>query len=216
MIAFGCATTNEEEYLAYARPSIARVAEPNALLMRRQGHDSIHEPYNEMLEEAAEYDNLEAVVLLHQDLSIEDKDFLAKIRGILAASPDVAVIGAAGARDVHSLSWWEGECHGGLEMPAVVPGGERVRYVRGAYEVDAVDGILLVLSPWAVRELRFDRELAGSLDGYDLDLCLQAREHRRRVVVGEFDVSHHVRYDGFFDRDRWTEAAAAVQEKWEF
>jgi hypothetical protein len=215
MIAFGCATTDDEEYRAYAAPSIERVAEPGALLMRRHGYDSIQEPYNEMLDEAGRRDDLEAVVLLHQDLSIEDGQFLAKVRALLAASPDVAVIGSAGARGVRGLAWWEGECHGNVNSPQLVPGGSRLSYSHGAHEVDSVDGMLLVFSAWAVRELRFDRDLAGALDGYDIDICLQARARGRRVVACALQVSHHVDYQGFFDRDRWVRAAVAIQRKWE-
>lgn len=183
--------------------------------MRRHGYDSIHEPYNEMLVEATECDELEAVVLLHQDLSIDDEGFLAKVRGILAASPDVAVIGTAGARHVRGLAWWEGESHGFLDEPLLIPGGSHIHYSHGAHEVDTVDGMLLVLSPWAARELRFDSDLAGPLDGYDMDFCLQARARGRRVVATGFRVRHYVRYDGFFDHRRWIQAAVALQRKWE-
>lgn len=215
MIAFGCATTNEEEYLAYAAPSVERAAEPDSLTMRRHGHGSIHEPYNEMLDEASGHEELEAVVLLHQDLTIEDESFLAKIRAVLAASEEVAVIGVAGAREVRGLAWWEGESYGAARSPRLVPGGSHLQYSQGAFEVESVDGLLLVLSAWAARELRFDQELAGPLDGYDMDLCLQARARGGRVVVADLDVSHHVEYDGFFDRRRWIEAAVALQRKWE-
>lgn len=215
MIAFGCATTSEEEYLAYAAPSVARVAEPDSLSLRRHGYDSIHEPYNEMLAEASERDDLEAVVLLHQDLSIDDDAFLAKIRDVLAASDEVAVIGVAGARGVSSLAWWEGESsYGAAHSPQLVPGGSHIQYSHGAHEVDSVDGLLLVLSAWAARQLRFDRGLAGPLDGYDMDICLQARARGGRVVVADLAVSHHVGYEGFFDRRRWVRAAVALQRKW--
>lgn len=214
MIAFGCATTSEEEYLAYAAPAVERHAEPGSLTMRRHGYDSIHEPYNEMLVEAASRDDLEAVVLLHQDLTIEDESFLAKVRAILAASEEVAVIGVAGAREVRGLAWWEGESYGAAHSPRLVPGGSHLQYSYGAFEVESVDGLLLVLSAWAARELRFDHELAGPLDGYDMDLCLQARARGGRVVVADLAVSHHVAYEGFFDRRRWVEAAVALQRKW--
>ena len=214
MIAFGCATTSESEYRAFAEPSIRRLAERGSLVMRRHGYDSIQEPYNEMLARAGERDDLEAVVLLHQDLSIEDPFFLGKLRSLLAASDDVAVIGAVGARGVDSLAWWDGEeSHGHVDVPAMVPGGTRLDFSRGAHEVDAVDGLLLVLSAWAARELRFDADLSGPLDGYDTDICLQARAHGKRVVVGDFDVAHHVQVD-FFDRERWARAAVALRRKW--
>jgi hypothetical protein len=216
MIAFGCATTDEREYRAHAAPSIERVAERDSVLMRRHGYGSIHEPYNEMLDEVARQEDLEAVVLLHQDVSIDDESFMAKVRGILAASPEVAIVGAAGARDVPGLAWWEGsQSHGRFDSPVLVPGGSRMVYSHGVHEVDSVDGMLLVLSAWAARELRFDGELAGPLDGYDMDICLQARARAKRVVAGGIAVSHYTTYEGFFDRRRWTRAAVALQRKWE-
>jgi hypothetical protein len=214
MIAFGCATTDEDEYRTHAQPGIARAAEPNSLVMRRHGYDCIHDPYNEMLDEAAAHDDLEALVLLHQDLSIDDDAFVAHVRGLLAASSEIAIAGTVGGRGAPGLAWWEGESHGYVEAPELVPGGVRLQYSHGAHEVDSVDGMLLVLSPWAVRELRFDRGLAGALDGYDLDICLQARERGKRVVAYGFGVSHHVRYETFYERGRWVRADVAVRRKW--
>ena len=213
VISFGCATTDEREYRAYAAPTIERLAEPDSLLMRRHDCDSIHEPYNDMLAEAAEHADLEAVVLLHQDVSIEDELFLPKVRALLAASDEVAVIGSAGARNVTGLAWWEGSPRGRAESPLMVPGGNVDVYSRGNFEVDSVDGLLLILSPWAVRELRFDRNLAGPLDGYDADICLQARARGRRVVVGDFRVHHYAPRD-FLDHRRWVRAAVALRRKW--
>jgi Glycosyltransferase like family len=213
VIAFGSATTNEGEYRAYAAPTVERLAEPDSLLMRRHGYDSIHEPYNEMLAEAAKHDDLEAVVLLHQDISIEDDAFLARVRAVLAASEEVAVIGSAGARDIAGLAWWEGSARGRAESPAMIPGGSVDVYSHGDFEVDSVDGMLLVLSAWAARELRFDRGLAGPLDGYDADICFQARARGRRVVVADLRVSHYAPRD-FLDHRRWVDAAVALQRKW--
>jgi len=214
MIAFGCATLSDEEYRVYAGPSIERLAEPGALVMRRDGFNSIQEPYNEMLAEASTHEDLEAVVLLHQDVSIDDDDFLAKVRAILAASDEIALVGTMGATGVHGLAWWEGETHrGNVDSPVMVPGGVRIRHSRGAHEVEAIDGMLLVFSPWAAAELRFDEELSGPLDGYDVDICMQARARGRRVVVGDFDVAHYALED-FLDRERWVRAAIALQRKW--
>ncbi len=216
MLAFGCATTSAEEYFAYAAPTIERVAESDSLIMRRHGFGTIHEPYNEMLAAAGERDDLEALILLHQDLSIGDPYFAERVRALLAADERVAVIGAAGARNVRSLAWWEGDDPAGrVESPRLVPGGSVIDHARVNREVEAVDGILIVLSAWAVRELRFDPAI-GPFDGYDVDICLQARSLDRRVVVGDFrDVAHHVRGDSFFDRERWTRGAIAVSRKWD-
>lgn len=215
MLAFGCATTSDEEYFTYAAPTIERISEGSSLVMRRHGYDSIHEPYNDMLAEAGARADLDAVVLLHQDLSIADAHFAERVRAISAADERVAVIGAAGARNVPGLPWWEGDSlTGRVESPRLVPGGAVVDHSRGIREVDAIDGILIVLSAWAARELRFDPAL-GPLDGYDVDICLQARARGRRVVVGDFrGVAHHVRADSF-DRARWTSGATALRRKWD-
>lgn len=188
------------------------MAEHDSLLMRRHGYDSIQEPYNEMLAEAAGHDDLEAVVLLHQDVAIEDERFLGKVRALLAASEDVAVIGSAGALGAGGLAWWEGACRGRAESPAMIPGGSFETYSLGNHEVDSVDGLMMVFSAWAARELRFDRRLAP-LDGYDADICLQARARGRRVVVGDFRVWHYAPKD-FLDHRRWVRAAAILQRKW--
>lgn len=214
MIAFGCATTDDGQYKAYAAPSIERVADADSVLMRRHGQSSIQEPYNDMLDQAARRDDLEALVLLHQDLSLDDDDFVRRIRGIFAASPDIAIVGNVGARRPAGLAWWEGDSRGSINSPLLVPGGSRLVYSHGVHEVDSVDGMLLVLSPWAVRELRFDEALAGALDGYDMDICLQARVHGRKVVAGGLNVSHYNRPESFFDRQRWISAAVALQRKW--
>jgi GT2 family glycosyltransferase len=81
----------------------------------------------------------------------------------------------------------------------------------GVHEVDAVDGILLVLSPWAARELRFDEAFSQVFHGYDVDLCFQARERGRRVIVEQLEVVHHtldVRSMG------WVQADVLWQRKW--
>lgn len=212
MVAFGCATNDERRFRAHARPGVERVAERDSVLLRRHGHGSVQQPYNEMLEQACEYDSLEAVVLLHEDLSIDDESFLSTVRGLLAASPDVAVIGTVGARGARGLAWWEGECHGYVDLPDAGPSGRKLIYSRGAHEVDMVDGRVLVLSAWAARELRFDGQLADSSHGHDIDICLQARARGRRVVACGLGVSDRTR-EGFPDR-HWVQADAAVRRKW--
>ena len=45
-------------------------------------------------------------------------------------------------------------------------------------------------------------------------MCMQARARGRRVVVGDFDVSHYATQDSL-DRERWVAAAVALQRKWD-
>ena len=67
---------------------------------------------------------------------------------------------------------------GGGEVPWPDDGGRPPCAPIG--EVDSVYGLLLALSPWAVRNLRFDESL-GPRYGHDFDLCAQARAAGRKV-----------------------------------
>jgi methionine biosynthesis protein MetW len=80
-------------------------------------------------------------------------------------------------------------------------------------DVDAVDGLLLVLSPWAVRNLRFDADAFDAFHGYDVDFCFQARAAGRRVVVDDIGVFHHTK-GGYGDEDAFRRADAAFRAKW--
>jgi hypothetical protein len=70
-----------------------------------------------------------------------------------------------------------------------------------------------VMSPWAVRELRFDEGL-GQFHGYDLDICLQAREAGKKVITEDLKVIHHHSLDLIGDLNGWIEAHIKVAEKW--
>lgn len=211
MIAFGCAVVSDEDYATYALPGIRRVAEPDSRLLVRRG-ESIQRAYNLILDELADVPGLEAAVLLHQDVEIHDARFAAKLRAALR-DPLVAVVGAYGARDVAGLAYWEGLKIGRVRAPGLVRGDVIGEDAPPRGRVDVVDGLLIALSPWAVRSLRFDEDFAALFHGYDVDICLQARARGRRVVVEELDVAHHPGSD-FFDRNTWTRAEIALQRKW--
>ena len=70
-----------------------------------------------------------------------------------------------------------------------------------------------MLSPWAVRELRFDESL-GQLHGYDFDFCLQVRAAGRKVVTADFRAIHHHALEPFSDAEDWIAAHVRVAEKW--
>jgi hypothetical protein len=152
-------------------------------------------------------DDLEALVLLHEDVELFDPAFGVRVRAALA-DPDVAVVGAVGARGVRSLAWWEGEMAGGVaeSRGSIFHGFTNV-------EVDSVDGLMLVLSPWAVRHLRFDTETFSGFHAYDLDICFSARAAGKRVVVADLPLMHHTK-GGYGDKAAWDAANAAFQAKW--
>ena len=116
----------------------------------------------------------------------------AKLRETLK-DPDVGVVGCVGAIGVRSIAWWEGSVTwasfthrygelGGGELPAFSWNGQKLPPYAHTGEVDTVDGFVLGLSPWVVRNVRFDESL-GQLHGYDLDFCLQVRQAGRKVMT---------------------------------
>lgn len=224
MFAFGTAITRPEVFRACASPGIELVREPDSIVYDLPSSGTLFESYNAVIDRAAEVEGLEALVLLHQDTQIVSEDFCFQARRALA-DPDVAIVGCVGAIGVRSIAWWEGSVtcasfvhrydeHGGGDLPAFSwAWADAPPYARIG-EVDTLDGFLLVLSPWAIQHLRFDASL-GQLHGYDIDLCLQAREQGRKVVTADFRAIHHHALEPFSDPSTWIEAHERVAEKWD-
>jgi hypothetical protein len=224
MIAFGCPITKGRLYERYARPGIGLVAEPDSEVLAYQSGGSIFRAYNELMDLAAKHEDLEALVLLHQDSELIDPEFCRKIRAALE-DPDVAIVGCAGAIGARNISWWEGmvtwasfshryEEMGGGEIPGLSFHVDRVPSYATTGEVDVIDGFVIVMSPWAVRNLRFDESL-GLLHGYDLDICLQAKAAGKKVVTTDFRAIHHHSLDLIGDQEAWIAAHMRIAEKWE-
>ena len=81
-------------------------------------------------------------------------------------------------------------------------------------EVETVDGFVLGLSPWVVRNIRFDESL-GQLHGYDFDFCLQVREAGRKIVTTDLRAIHHHSLDLVNDPEGWIAAHMRISEKWD-
>ncbi len=140
--------------------------------------------------------------------------------------PDVAIVGCAGAVGVRSIAWWQGAVtwavfthryreFGGGDFPAalVEPWSHRPP-MPSTGEVDSIDGFVMVLSPWAVRDLRFDESL-GKLHGYDFDFCMQARAAGKKVVTADLRAIHHHSLELISDPETWIETYIRLAEKWD-
>jgi len=224
MIAFGSSITKPDVYRRCAAPGIALAAEADAVIYDLSSVGSIFESYNAVLDRAAAREDLEALVLVHQDTEIVDRNFCATVRRVLSA-PDVGVIGCVGAIGVRSIAWWEGSVsqasfihryqeHGGGELPAFSWAWHDAPPYARVGAVDTVDGFLLVLSPWVVRNVRFDESL-GELHGYDFDFCLQVRATGRTVVTADFRAIHHHSLVPFSDPESWIDAHMTLAERWD-
>jgi hypothetical protein len=224
MIAFGCSITTPETFERLAAPGIRRAAEPGSEVFAHAAAGSVARSYNLMLELAAARDDLEALVLVHQDAEIADARLCSKLRDVLA-DPDVGVVGCVGAVGAPTIAWWEGSVTWeafaraypdlrGRELPALSFNRQVVAASQPLGEVETLDGFVLALAPWAVRTLRFDEALSP-IHGYDFDLCLQVRERDRKVVAADLDVIHHHSVDLVTDSDAWIEAHMLIAEKWD-
>jgi hypothetical protein len=207
VIGFASCIASRDVFLRRALPGLREAAEADSPIAELSTSDSIFVAYNEALDHFAGMDDLEALVLLHEDAELLQADFCTRVRSALA-DPAVAIVGAVGARDVRSLAWWDGELAG-----AVTETRGRVDHGFARTDVDAVDGLLLVLSPWAVRRLRFDAAGFTGFHGYDVDLCFQARAAGRAVRVADLPVLHHTK-GGLGDADAWRRADATFRAKW--
>lgn len=211
MFVFASCVGNEATYRARALPGLRTVAEPDAVLVEATADGgSIFAAYDEVLDAVCDLDGVEALVLMHEDVELLDPTFCSTVRSRFAASPDCAVIGAIGASGVTSLAWWEGRGAG-----HVVETRGTVDFGRHPCPVDTLDGLLLVLSPWAIANLRYGPELAalGGFHGYDAELCFAARAAGRSVWVERLPLIHHTK-GGFGDVDAYARADASFRARW--
>ncbi len=220
MIAFGCTIGEPEPYRRYAEPGIRRAAEPDSAIYAFSSVGTLGRSYNLLLEAAGRRDDLEALVLVRPHAELADPDLCAKVRAALS-DERVAVVGSAGATGVTSIAWWDGTLHRGHVEHAYSEegGGEMPAYFWAAAapppaEVETVDPFLLVLSPWAVRELRFDEALIYG-HGFELDFCLRARQRGRKVMVADVGLIEHRPLELVSDLELWVEGHIQFARKWE-
>jgi hypothetical protein len=225
VIAFSSSITQPDVYARCAERGFRVAADPDSIVLSQPAAGSIFRSYNHILERATECEGLEALVVVHQDAEIVDPRFIEKLRRALS-NPDVGVVGCVGAVGVRSIAWWEGSTTwgsfvhryrelGGGEFPAFSwDNGALPPYARTG-EVDMVDGFVLGISPWVVRNIRFDESLGLTLHGYDFDFCLQTRAAGRKVVTADFKVVHHHSLELVSDPETYVEAHMRLAEKWE-
>lgn len=218
MIAFGSIISDDEAFRRYAQPGLERALEADSELCALAAVGSSGRSHNLLLDRLAGLDDLEAVVIVDQRAQITDPGFCAKVRHALA-DPAVGVAGAVGATGVRTIAWWEGDVrsapvqhryheNGGGELAAFSWAGAQ----GGEGEVEAVYGIVMALSPWVVRNVRFDEGLRFG-HGYDVDFCREVRQAGRKVVVADLQVAEYRPLELFDDLDLWVEAHVLWAEK---
>jgi hypothetical protein len=219
VILFASAMTDPEAYRRYARPGIRLAAEPNSVIHAFAAVGSVCRSYNMLLDRAALESDVEALVLVQQDVEILDRGFCDAVRRALR-DPDVAVAGPVGARGVETIAWWDGEISAApvVQRYQAFGSGEIPAFswkptTPAPAEVEVLDGRLMVLSRWALETLRFDESLQLGY-GYELDLCLKARAAGRKVMTAELPVAYHTRTLRVLnDYDLWIEGHIQAAER---
>lgn len=202
MIAYGCCVGSWRKFTDYVAPWTA-----SRRLTVKFGYTGIVQPYNELLDSVQHYPDLEALVLVHDDLELLDPDGEAKLVAPLA-DPDVGLVGVAGGGG-DSIYWWNHEPVGHQRTDVrLIDFGQR----EG--DVTLIEGSVMVLSPWVVRNLRFDPRFTG-FHGYD-EIGMQVKQSGKRAVVVDVDTHHH-NPEGYASEESAAacrEAARLYREKW--
>ena len=225
MIGFGCAVHSEEKYARFALPGIERVRDPGAPLIELRGRGCLFRAYNELLDRARADRRIEALALIHEDTEIRDDRFEDRVRWAFA-DPAVAIVGTIGSVGVQGIDLVGARLRGGLLDPRAdrrsgavrdpLIGGSEMSGSGSSGEVDMVDGYLLILSRWAINELRFDeRDVGPGFHGYDADICFQARGGAARCSPPVAVAHHRNSVSPTPYRDDWMRAQIAFRRKWE-
>lgn len=215
MIAICVPVTSWGEYKRFALPGIRRVqaVAPDIAVCARESIGSYQRTSNALLDELAERDDVEGAVLIHQDVELLSAN-TASIVSERFKDERLAILGAIGARFRSGLTWGADEQRGSrVELP---DGYEAIDLHGGFSIVASVDGVLIAMSPWAIRNLRFDLRFERWFHGYDVDICLQARAHGRLVAVDDLPVRHFKLDPHEHGRGaKWIEADIEIRRKWD-
>lgn len=201
-IGYGCCVGSWEKFLRYVAPRVPH-GQP---VLTASNQKSISVAYNAILDGFRVYD-LDAVILLHDDLEMIDPRTEDKVMAYLAVHTSVALLGVAGGGP--SMSWWNIDPigHQWTDSLLLEFGSRRVG------PVSMIEGSFMAFSPWAVQELRFDERY--EFLGYD-DICLEADRANKIVAVADIDTHHHttVGYKSDAVREMWERSEQIFNSKW--
>lgn len=202
-IGYGCCVGSWDKFHKFVEPRIY----PERPILTAYNQTSISVAYNAILDGFRVYD-LDAVILVHDDLEMIDPLTEQKVLGVLSASDDIAIVGVAGGGS--SMAWWNVDPIGHqLTDSMMLEFGD-----RNSGDVDIVEGSFMAFSPWAIQELRFDERY--EFLGYD-DVCLEAKRADKRVYVTDIDTHHHstLGYKSESVKEMWERSEVIFKSKWE-
>lgn len=209
MIIFGtCVGGDGQRYESVALPAIREIAATTDEIRRVEGSRGLAAAYNELVFIARQSLECEALVLLHDDVELVDVNFRAKVQRF-CRDDGVGVVGVVGGAGLTGLAWWRAaRCAG-----AVMEEARTVRFGPESAAVDAVDGMLLVITRRAFEQSQFDESAFPAFHGYDVDYCLSVRDRGLGVRVEPIEVLHRTK-GGFGDLASFAQADRRLCEKW--
>jgi SAM-dependent methyltransferase len=207
VIIFGVHVTDEALYERVGHVWAGKLSSNDATLVESRDVPTMADGYNEILDAFCNADQIEAIVLFRQEVSVVDVDLIDKIRK--AITEDAAICGLLGARTVHNLAWWEGELRGSLPDPA-----RQVRHSSGVHEVDVIDGSFAIIDMQTARSVRFDNTLGPDFDGLIADYCMQAKSVGGRILVTDIG-AFTVDAKGYSTLESFRNADERFREKWQ-
>ncbi len=204
MIVGVCVSGTGERFRSVCEPALLQALTPEDRVLPLGGDTrGIPDVYNAVLEAARGEPDCAGVVFLHDDVEIVDRSFRAKVLAALA-EPSVGVVGVVGGCGLVDARWWNARQTAGRVFES--------RYLQDLgvpwADVDVVDGLFLALTPAAFRHITIDSALP-LFHGYDVDICLQARDLGLRVTVRQIDLLHRTK-GGFGDERAYAQANARL------
>jgi hypothetical protein len=210
MIAFGICVGPSDRFERVCQPALTALA-PDCEVVALRQQRSIASAYNQILDRYVGRTDIQAVVLIHDDVELVDTTWQQTLLSALTA-PDVAIVGVIGASGRGGMAWFTRQ----HKFGHVTEPHNSYDFERTPTAVDVLDGLFLAMSPWAIENLRFDEHRYPAFHGYDSDICAQARAQGREVLVSPIDVVHHTA--GAFGSTRsyedWIRAGLAWRLRW--
>jgi Glycosyltransferase like family len=200
-IGYGCCVGTWDKFHRYVEPRIYS----ERPIITASNQTSISVAYNAILDGFRVYD-LDAVILLHDDLEMIDPQTEEKVLQAFWANTDAALVGVAGGGS--SMSWWNVQPIGHQWTDSKL-----IDFGMRQGDVHMIEGSFMAFSPWAIQELRFDERY--EFLGYD-DVCLHAKAAGKRVIVADIDTHHHstLGYKSESVRLMWERSEVIFNEKW--
>ena len=191
-------------------------------VIKLKNKENIGKFYNRTIELAIS-ENYDCLILMHDDVSVEDKFLVKKLTKAFEAGFDI--VGVAGARDAkiqrpalwHLMSGqehWSGAVahphqEGGVHITAFGPTPRRCVIMDGVFLAINVNSI----STYGGHEVRFDENIPAIAHMYDIDFCLNANKHKLKLTTWPIWLVHNS--PGLMSQDKeFLDAEKYFLNKW--